>query len=220
TRKRLSMGLLLIPLVFGILVSSCLDVRYVWVGIGVTLVTLALSFLGAAPYRACASRSFLGAAPYRACASRPRGWCVFLLVGLIGAVAGAASTPTIVPIQTDTALRVVGTLKKAPEWRGLGTYLDVELHSIDAQPYRGRARLTEFLNEPDQRELFEKLELGSGDRLEIVVKLHRPVVYRDPGVFNYRRHLERQGIYWTGTIRNPRLITVLDRGWHGRDRIQ
>src|SRR5262249_17230727 len=111
-------------------------------------------------------------------------------------------------------------LTKAPEWRGLGTYLDVELLSIDAQPYRGRARLTEFLEGPGQREVFDALDLGSGDRLEIVVKLHRPAVYRDPGGFAYRRHLERQGIYWTGTIRNPRLITILDRGWHERDRIK
>src|SRR5437868_14986856 len=43
---------------------------------------------------------------------------------------------------------------------------------------------------------------------------------QNPGVFDYRRHLERQGIYWTGTIRNPRLITILDRGWHGPDRIK
>jgi competence protein ComEC len=98
--------------------------------------------------------------------------------------------------------------------------LDLRLLDVDAQPYRGRARLTEFLEDPDQRALFDALDLGSGDRVEIVVKLHRPGVYRDPGVFDYRRHLERQGIYWTGTIRNPRLITVLDRGWHGPDRIE
>jgi competence protein ComEC len=98
--------------------------------------------------------------------------------------------------------------------------LDVELHAVDAQPYSGRARLTEFLEDPEQRGLFDALALGTGDRVEIVVKLHRPGVYQDPGVFDYRRHLERQGIYWTGTIRNPRLITVLDRGWHGPDRIK
>jgi competence protein ComEC len=107
----------------------------------------------------------------------------------------------------------VGTLTKAPEWRGLGVYLDLQLQ-------HGRARLTEFLETPEQRALFDALNLGSGDRVEIVVKLHRPGVYRDPGVFDYRRYLERQGIYWTGTIRNPRLITVLDPGWHAPDRIK
>src|SRR2546423_8484624 len=110
-------------------------------------------------------------------------------------------------------------MTRPPERRGTGAYLDLELHSVDAQPYHGRARLTEFLDDPEQRGLFDALNLGSGDRVEIVVKLHRPGVYRDPGVFDYRRHLERQGIYWTGTIRNPRLITVLVRGRHGPDRI-
>jgi competence protein ComEC len=128
--------------------------------------------------------------------------------------------PLALPDPGDSAARVVGRLSKAPEWRGVGTYLDIELQTVDEQPYLGRARLTEFLDDPEQRGLFDALDLGSGDRVEIVVKLHRPGVYQDPGVFNYRRHLERQGIYWTGTIRNPRLITVLDRGWHGPDRIK
>ena len=189
------MGLLLIPLVIGILVSPCLEPRSVWVGITVTLATLTLP------------------------SPKGRGWIFYLLVGLFGA-ADSSLTPTIQPVPTDTAVRVKGKLTKPPEWRGLGTYLDVELQSIDAQPYRGRARLTEFLDNPGQRELFNALDLGTGDGLEIVVKLHRPAVYRDPGVFDYRRHLERQGIYWTGTIRNPRLIAILDRGWHGPDRIK
>lgn len=128
--------------------------------------------------------------------------------------------PLALPDPGDTAVRVVGTLTSAPAWHGVGSYLDLRLHTVDAQPYVGRARLTEFLDDPEQRVLFDALDLGSGDRVEIVVKLHRPGVYRDPGVFDYRRHLERQGIYWTGTIRNPRLITVLDRGWHGPDRIK
>src|SRR6185295_8790049 len=90
--------------------------------------------------------------------------------------------------------------------------------SVDGRPSAGRARLTEFLDNPGILELFNTLELGRGDRVEVLVALRRPTVYRDPGVFDYRRYLERQGIYWTGTIRNPRLITVMSRGWHGPDR--
>src|SRR5262249_40717844 len=95
-----------------------------------------------------------------------------------------------------------------------------ELQSVDSLPYGGRARLTEFLDDPELRAMFDALDLGSGDRLEILVKLHRPGVYRNPGVFDFSRHLERQHIYWTGNIRNPRLIRVLQRGWHGPDRIK
>jgi competence protein ComEC len=120
----------------------------------------------------------------------------------------------------DTAVRLVGRLTRAPQWRGIGAYLDVRLELLDGQPWHGRARLTEFLDDPEQRGLFDALDLGSGDRVEIVVRLHRPGVYRNPGVFDYRQYLERQGVYWTGTIRNPRLITVLERGWHGPDHLQ
>jgi competence protein ComEC len=184
------MGSLLVALVIGILLAPCLDPASVWICLPLTLL--------------------LGFADSR---------CVPLAVSLVGA--GVASLqPSVPPHPGDTAVRLTGTLERAPEWRGLGTYLDVRLQSVDAQAYRGRVRLTEFLDDPNLRGLFDALDLGCGDRVEIVVKLHRPVVYRNPGVFDFRRHLEREGIYWTGTIRNPRLITVLGRGWHGPDRIR
>jgi competence protein ComEC len=148
-----------------------------------------------------------------------RRWCLVLLFALLGA--GLRSLePPVPPEPGDVASRIVCRVLRPPEWRGLGVYLDVEVLTVDDRPYRGRARLTEFLEDAELRALFETLRLGSGDRAEIVVRLHRPATYRNPGVFDYRRYLERQQIYWTGTIRNPRLITVLDRGWHGLDRIR
>ena len=185
------MAIPLVALVIGILLSPCLDSASVWICL-----------------------------PLAVLISFARRWCGLVAVILVGA--GIASLTPAPPANLDdsTAARVTGSLIKAPEWRGLGVYLDLQLMAIDAQPLRGRARLTEFLDNPEQRALFDALQLGSGDRVEIVVRLHRPVVYRDPGVFDYRRYLERQGIYWTGTIRNPRLITVRDRGWHGPDRIK
>jgi competence protein ComEC len=181
----------LVALIIGILLSPCVDPASVWVCL-----------------------------PLAVLISFGKRWCGLIAVILVGA--GIASLTPAPPTNLDdsTAARVTGSLTRAPEWRGLGVYLDLQLTAIDAQPLRGRARLTEFLDGPEQRALFDALQLGSGDRVETVVKLHRPVVYRDPGVFDYRRYLERQGIYWTGTIRNPRLITVLDRGWHGPDRIK
>ena len=185
------MALPLVFLIVGILLSPCLDPASVWICL-----------------------------PLAVLISIAKRWCGLLAVALVGA--GIASLTPVPPKNPDdsTAARVTGSLVRAPEWRGLGVYLDLQLTTVDGQPIRGRARLTEFLDDPEQHALFDALNLGSGDRVEIVVKLHRPVVYRDPGVFDYRRYLERQGIYWTGTIRNPRLITVLDRGWHGPDRIK
>jgi competence protein ComEC len=181
----------LLALIVGIFLSPCLDPTSVWICL-----------------------------PLAVLISFGKRWCGLIAVALLGS--GLASlTPTPPPDPGDApASRISGQLLKAPEWRGLGAYLDLTLIAIDAQPARGRARLTEFLDDPEQRSLFDALQLGSGDHLEIVVKLRRPNVYRDPGVFDYRHHLERSGIYWTGTIRNPRLITVTHRGWHGPDRIR
>ena len=157
--------------------------------------------------------------PFSILLSFVRRRCVLLVVFLVGC--GLTSLqPTVPRDPGDIAVRLIGILRRAPEWHGLGIYLDVQLQTVDGQPYRGRARLTEFLEDRDTRQLFEQLELGSGDRLQIVVKLRRPSAYRDPGVFDFRRYLEREGVYWTGTIRSPRLITVMERGWHGPDRVK
>jgi len=143
---------------------------------------------------------------------------LLLPVFLLGA--GMRSlVPTVPPDPGIDAVRLVGKVTRAPEWRGLGVYIDVDVLRVDGRPYRGRARLTEFLDNPEQIQLFNALDIGTADQLEIVVALRRPSTYRDPGVFDFRKHLEREGVYWTGTIRNPRLITVLGRGWHGPDRL-
>src|SRR5207237_649722 len=110
-----SMGLLVVPLLAGILLSPCLDSTSVWTAIPVAIAILILP------------------------CPRGRKWCLYLLVALVGA-ADASIAPSVAPVREDSAVRVVGTLMKAPEWRGLGAYLDVELQTIDAQPYRGRAR--------------------------------------------------------------------------------
>jgi competence protein ComEC len=143
-------------------------------------------------------------------------WALLFLF-LLGAGLGSME-PAVPSLPGETeANRVVGTMLRRPDWRGLGVYLDVEISAIDDTPYQGRARLTEFLDDPATDALFRSLDLATGDRIEIVVRLRRPSTYRDPGVFDFRRFLERQGIYWTGTIRNPRLITVLHRGsWISR----
>lgn len=180
----------LLAFVSGILLSPCLDPHPVWLCLPLAVL---LTFA--------------------------RRMCALLAMLLLGA--GLRSLePPVPPDPPDEPVRLIGCLIRGPEWRGLGTYLDVELQTLDEQPYRGRARLKEFLDDPELRRMFEALDLGSGDRLEILVKLHRPVIYRNPGVFDFRRHLERQGVYWTGTIRNPRLIRVLERGWHGTDRLK
>lgn len=181
----------LLALIAGILLSPCLDPTPVWICLPLAILV-----------------------------SFAKRWFSLIAVALLGAAIASLAQSPPVDRSDNAAVRVTGALLKAPEWRGIGAYLDLELKAVDDQPSRGRVRLTEFLDDPEQRALFDGLNLGSGDGVEIVVKLRRPDAYRNPGVFDYRRYLERQRIYWTGTIRNPRLITVLSRGWHGPDRIK
>ena len=119
----MQMALPLLALIIGILLSPCLDSRSVWICLPVAIL---ISF---------AKRR-----------------CALLAVALAGAGL-AARQPAVLPDPGDTAVRLVGRLTKAPEWRGLGVYLDVELQTVDGQRYPGRARLTEFLDDPDLRRL-------------------------------------------------------------------
>src|SRR5436190_13586424 len=77
-----------------------------------------------------------------------------------------SSVPTVPPDPGSDAIRLVAKVTHAPEWRGLGVYLDVQVLRVDGRPYRGRARLTEFLDNPNQLQLFNALDIGTGDQLE------------------------------------------------------
>ncbi len=154
-------------------------------------------------------------------AARPR--LVFITVFLVGVGVRShheARPPYIV--DDGLPVRVEAVLDRAPEFRASGYYLTVRVVRVNDAPLRGRARLVYFPPEdhPQLVRLFEQLELGSGDRIALLVRLRRPTVYRNPGGFDYRRFLQRQQIYWTGSIRSPRLVTVVSRGWHGGDRVR
>src|SRR5437867_13029164 len=101
------MGLLLITLLMGILLSPCLDERSVWIAIPGTIATLTLS------------QGFALAGSRFAPSSRGRAWCWMLLVELTGAV-DASMLPAGAPIPEDTVVGVVGNFRKAHEWPGLG----------------------------------------------------------------------------------------------------
>lgn len=47
---------------------------------------------------------------------------------------------------------------------------------------------------------FEQGEILQNDWIQIETKLKRPTRYKNPGSFNYRRYLERTGIFLTGTV--------------------
>lgn len=181
-------------LIAGILASPYLDNRFVWMTFPLAL---AVAF------------------------ARPRFALVPVLLFGSGIRAFEETEP---PYIEDDGLpvRVTAVLDNAPESRAPGYYLTVRLIRVGDAAVKGRARLTYFPPDDSEKltELFDDLGLGSGDRIEVLVRLRRPGVYRNAGGFDYRQFLERRGIYWTGSIRNPRLIQVVSRGWHGPDRLR
>lgn len=184
----------LLSLVTGILSAPRLDLRYA--GPAILLAVLV----------ACRHRSF-----------------AMVAIGLTGAVLSQRAVPTGVNAIVDdgVARRVVLRLDAPPEASADGVSFEARVLTADGVAVReGRALLRWFPNDDPTAAIFESLDLGRGDTLEVLVRLRRPNTYRDPGVFDYRRFLARQGIYWTGTLRSPRLVTVLGRGWHTPDEIR
>src|SRR5262245_12294416 len=104
----------LAALAAGILCSSILDSKAVWIALPLaTLISLA----------------------------RPK--YSLLAIALLGA--GLRSMHSVIPPDPGVGtVRLTGVVQKPPEWRGLGAYLDIELKTVDGNPFSGRARLAEF----------------------------------------------------------------------------
>src|SRR5262249_2053140 len=81
--------------------------------------------------------------------------------------------------------------------------LDVDAYhdGLDRRPVQGRVQLTIY---------GETEPLGEGQRIRAEVRLHRPIGFRNPGVFNYPAHLRREGILLVGNARGDR-VTPLSR---------
>ncbi len=73
--------------------------------------------------------------------------------------------------------------------------------------------LLEGVNEKIILTLLSPQGLRTGDRIEFEARLKRPATSRNPGGFDYRRHLERQGIWATAFVPDDswRLVSRADR---------
>jgi competence protein ComEC len=87
--------------------------------------------------------------------------------------------------------------------------LDLAVDGVDDARRTGRVLITLYGEPP---------VLGEGQRVNVEARLHRAAGFRNPGGFDYGRHLERQGVFVTGSARADHL-TVLDDpppSWHVR----
>jgi predicted membrane metal-binding protein len=114
-------------------------------------------------------------------------------------------------------VRVSGRLVSSPLQTPSNLQFDLEVSKIEdrgrAYPLTGKVRLRLWRGRQIQSaELGESQHLSYGDSIRALVALEKPRVYRDPGVFDFRRWMASiQDVYGVGTIKSPLLVEKLPR---------
>ena len=115
-------------------------------------------------------------------------------------------------VDAHEPLRWRGRLRQGPSRLPSGLRYDVDLEEVVAAgqsvPVSGGLRAT--LGEFPGREWVEPPAARPGDRVELLVRARVPRNYQDPGAFDERAALERQGIHVMGSLRDGSLVTVLE----------
>ncbi|HEV2288471.1 MAG TPA: DNA internalization-related competence protein ComEC/Rec2 [Candidatus Acidoferrales bacterium] len=110
-------------------------------------------------------------------------------------------------IDASEPLRWQGTLREDPEKLPWGLRYTIDLSNVaiagQAISIQGGLRLTYYSGENDSE---PPPMLRAGDALEVLCRARIPRNYQDPGVFDERAFLARQGIELLATLRSPELI--------------
>ncbi len=139
---------------------------------------------------------------------------------LLGALAWQGATSVLKPDRLRTyannqEVGLTGIVRNdavlAPAmYGGLKESIDLEVELITterrAEPIAGAARITLYTNSTSERDEQDDTDANSppaqslraGQRLRLIAKLNVPTNYGNPGAFDYRHYLERQGIYVSG----------------------
>ncbi len=120
-------------------------------------------------------------------------------------VASSSTGSRLLQSAGPTEVRVVGTIvepvKHAPGRTTMVLAVSQLGSGADARPASGRVRLT--WRDPDQ-------SFVRGARLEVTARLHPPSGLLNPGGFDYRAYLERQGIDAVASVSGPGRVTRSD----------
>jgi competence protein ComEC len=95
-------------------------------------------------------------------------------------------------------------LKQTPEINSDFVVLRVDVLSIFDKKMTGVARLTV----PGR---IEHLPVA-GDILEAFVRFKAPTSFRAEGCFNYERYLQKEGVHVLGSVKNSKLIRIVENG--------
>jgi competence protein ComEC len=112
-------------------------------------------------------------------------------------------------LDASEPLRWRGRLREDPESLPWGWRYTIELQSVEVGakeiPITGGLRLTLYYNRGDET----PPAVRAGDRIEALARAQIPRNYLDPGAFDERGYLQRQGISLLGTLRSAALIQLL-----------
>jgi competence protein ComEC len=115
-------------------------------------------------------------------------------------------------IDSRQPLRWRGRLRQGPSRLPSAIRYDVDLEEVDAAgrtiPVSGGVRVT--LQEYPSRQWVAPPAVEPGDRVEFLVRARVPRNYMNPGAFDERESLARQGIYLLGSLRDGSLLTRLE----------
>ncbi len=139
------------------------------------------------------------------------------LGGLAARIEGLAVAPSHVSrmiaggqLDTSEPLRWRGRLRSDPLQLPWGLRYEIDLGEVEiagrAVPVTGGLRVSYFRNAKSSE---EAPELRAGDWVEALVRARRPRDFLDPGAFDVRGHLARQGIDLTASLRSTELLRKL-----------
>ncbi|HXW17259.1 MAG TPA: ComEC/Rec2 family competence protein [Candidatus Acidoferrales bacterium] len=114
-------------------------------------------------------------------------------------------------IDTSEPLRWRGRLREDPLRLDWGARYEIELESVESGgrevAIKGGVRLNYYAN-PRQEESLPQVR--AGDRVEALARVHAPRNFLDPGAFDTRASLAREGIDLIGTLRNTDLFQKIE----------
>ncbi len=111
-------------------------------------------------------------------------------------------------LETKESLRWLGRLREDPESTPLGWRYTIDLQSVEETgrtlPVHGGLRLTYYRSDNDNPPA-----LRAGNTVEALCRARIPRNYLDPGAFDERGYLARQGIELLGELRSTELLHLV-----------
>jgi competence protein ComEC len=115
-------------------------------------------------------------------------------------------------LDASEPLRWRGTLREDPERLPWGERFEIELEQVtisgDVLSVSGGLRAMHYIYyaQPDSQSDALLSGLHAGDRVELMAQARLPRNFMDPGAFDFRAQLARQGIVLTATLRSIQLL--------------